>query len=253
MSVGSYVHQTRDSGMLNIQPSAVHSQALREFGQLVPKAAAAAQRRAINKTLGWLRTHIARAVGKQERIAIGAVRQRLRAYPVSGGTMRGKLWFGVNAIEASRIGKARQTRAGVSVAGRRYQGAFFKQVYGSSPDIWIRTSSKHFNSTDYPDSSQGRRRSGFIEESDNRLSAPWRLCHPRKRRCGARGCAERPDYHRRRIICGGGSLPTWRRLPRQQLHRWPKLRNEKQLHARWKQAGTLQLCRRLVDWRGREY
>lgn len=169
MSVGSYVRQTRDSGMLNIQPSAVHSQALREFGQLVPKAAAAAQRRAINKTLGWLRTHIARAVGKQERVAIGAVRQRLRAYPVSGGTMRGKLWFGVNAIEASRIGKARQTRAGVSVAGRRYQGAFFKQVYGSSPDIWIRTSSKHFNSTDYPDSSQGRRRSGFVEESDNRF------------------------------------------------------------------------------------
>ncbi|WP_340051128.1 phage tail protein [Pseudomonas proteolytica] len=169
MSVGSYVHQTRDSGMLNIQPSAVHSQALREFGQLVPKAAAAAQRRAINKTLGRLRTHIARAVGKQERIAIGAVRQRLRAYPVSGGTMRGKLWFGVNAIEASRIGRARQTRAGVSVAGRRYRGAFFKQVYGDSPDIWIRTSSKHFNSTDYPDSSQGRRRSGFVEESDNRF------------------------------------------------------------------------------------
>ena len=169
MSVGSYVHQTRDSGMLNIQPSAVHSQALREFGQLVPKAAATAQRRAINKTLGWLRTHIARAVGKQERIAIGAVRQRLRAYPVSGGTMRGKLWFGVNAIEASRTGRARQTRAGVSVAGRRYQGAFFKQVYGSSPDIWIRTSSKHFNSTDYPGSTQGRRRSGFVEESDNRF------------------------------------------------------------------------------------
>lgn len=169
MSVGSHLHQTRDSGMINIPPSAVHSQALREFGLLVPKAAAAAQRRAINKTLGWLRTHIARVVGKQERIAIGAVRQRLRAYPVSGGTMRGKLWFGVNAIEANRIGKVRQTRAGVSVAGRRYQGAFFKQVYGNSPDIWIRTSSKHFNSTDYPDSSQGRRRSGFVEESDNRF------------------------------------------------------------------------------------
>ncbi|MGY2363475.1 hypothetical protein ACW9IO_13055 [Pseudomonas azotoformans] len=169
MSVGSYVHNTRDSGMLNIQPSAVHSQALREFGLLVPKAAAAAQRRAINKTLGRLRTHIARAVGKQERIAIGAVRQRLRAYPVSGGAMRGKLWFGVNAIEASRIGKARQTRAGVSVAGRRYQGAFYKQVYGGSPDIWIRTSSKHFNATDYPGSTQGRRSSGFIAESDNRF------------------------------------------------------------------------------------
>ena len=169
MSVGSHVQQNRDSGMINILPSAVHSQALREFGQLVPKAAAAAQRRAINKTLGWLRTHIARAVGKQERIAIGTVRQRLRAYPVSGGTMRGKLWFGVNAIEASRIGRPRQSRTGVSVAGRRYQGAFFKQVYGSSPDIWIRTSSKHFNATDYPGSTQGRSISGFVAESDNRF------------------------------------------------------------------------------------
>ncbi len=169
MSVGSYVQQKRDSGMINIQPSAVHSQALREFGQLVPKAAAAAQRRAINKTLGWLRTHIARAVGKQERIAIGAVRQRLRAYPVTGGTMRGKLWFGVNAIEASRIGRPRQTGSGVSVAGRRYQGAFYKQVYGGNPDIWIRTSSKHFNATDYPETMQGRRRSGFVSENDNRF------------------------------------------------------------------------------------
>jgi hypothetical protein len=169
MSVGSHTQQKRDGGMLNIQPSAVHVQALKEFGELVPKAAAAAQRRAINKTIRWLRTHIARAVGKQERIAIGAVRQRLRAYPVTGGDMRGKLWFGINAIEASRTGRARQTGAGVSVAGRRYKGAFFKKVYGSNADIWIRTSSKHFNTTDYPDAAQGGRRSGFVEENDNRF------------------------------------------------------------------------------------
>ena len=169
MSIGSYTQQKRDGGMLTIQPSAVHVQTLKEFGKLVPKAAAAAQRRAINKTIRWLRTHIARAVGKQERIAIGAVRQRLRAYPVTGGEMRGKLWFGINAIEASRTGRARQTSAGVSVAGRRYQGAFFKKVYGSNADIWIRTSSKHFNTTDYPDAAQGGRRSGFVEENDNRF------------------------------------------------------------------------------------
>lgn len=169
MSIGSYTQQKRDGGMLTIQPSAVHVEALKEFGELVPKAAAAAQRRAINKTIRWLRTHIARAVGKQERIAIGAVRQRLRAYPVTGGDMRGKLWFGINAIEASRIGRARQTSAGVSVAGRRYQGAFFKKVYGSNADIWIRTSSKHFNTNDYPEAAQGGRRSGFVEENDNRF------------------------------------------------------------------------------------
>lgn len=169
MSVGSYAQQKRDSGMLTLQPSAVHVQALREFGQQVPKAAVAAQRRAINKTIRWLRTHIARSVGKQERIAIGAVRQRLRAYPVSGGDLRGKLWFGINALEASRTGRARQAGAGVSVAGRRYQGAFLKKVYGRNADIWIRTSSKHFNATDYPDSAQGGRRSGFVAENDNRF------------------------------------------------------------------------------------
>ena len=169
MSIGSYSEQKRNSGMLTIQPSAVHLQAFQDFAKLLPKAAAAAQRRAINKTLGWLRTHIARAVGKQERIAIAAVRQRLRAYPVSGGTMRGKLWFGLNAIEASRTGRARQTRIGVSVAGRRYQGAFYKKVYGSQADIWIRTASKHFSANDYPDSEQGRRRSGFVEENGNRF------------------------------------------------------------------------------------
>ncbi|MFK7703061.1 hypothetical protein ACI6RF_27070, partial [Pseudomonas caspiana] len=94
---------------------------------------------------------------------------RLRAYPASGGTIRGKLWFGLNAIEASRTGRARQTRSGVSVAGRRYRGAFLKKVYGNKPDIWIRTASKQFSADDYPETQQGRRRSGFVEENDNRF------------------------------------------------------------------------------------
>ena len=169
MSVGSYKELKRNSGMLTIQSSTADLHAFQDFAKLVPKAAAAAQRRAINKTLRWLRTHIARAVGRQQRIAIGAVRQRLRAYPVSSGTMRGKLWFGLNAIEASRAGRPRQGTGGVSVAGRRFQGAFFKKVYGSKADIWIRTSSKHFSTDDYPDTEQGRRRSGFVEENDNRF------------------------------------------------------------------------------------
>lgn len=172
MSVGNYAGQKRDGGMITLQPSAVDLKVLRDFSQLLPKAAAAAQRRAINKTLGWLRTHIARAVGRQERIAIGAVRQRLRSYPVIGGAMSGKLWFGLNAIESSRIGRARQTLTGVSVAGRRYQGAFYKRVYGGTADIWIRTGSKHFSAADYPDSEVRRRgspSSGWISENDDRF------------------------------------------------------------------------------------
>jgi hypothetical protein len=172
MSVGSYFKPSAGGGMLSIQSSAADLKAFQGFAKLVPKAAAAAHRRAINKTLGWLRTHIARAVSRQERIAVAAVRQRLRSYPVSGGATSGKLWFGLNAIESSRIGRARQSGSGVSVAGRRYQGGFLKKVYGNKPDIWIRTASKHFNADDYPDSTVSRgggASSGWVAENGDRF------------------------------------------------------------------------------------
>ena len=171
MSIGSFNEVKKDSGTLHIQPRAEDLKAFADLAILVPKAAANAQRRAINKTLGWLRTHIARAVGRQEKIAVKAVRQRLRSYPVDGGALRGKLWFGINPMEASRAGRPRQTRAGVSVAGRRYQGAFYKKVYGNQADIWIRTASKHFDKADYPDSEITSRKgpsSGWIAENSDR-------------------------------------------------------------------------------------
>lgn len=172
MSVGSYFKPSAGGGMISLQTSAADLKAIQDFAALVPKAAAAAQRRAINKTLRWLATQIARAVGRQERIAVAAVRQRLRAYPVSGSANSGKLWFGLNAMEASRIGRPRQSRSGVSVAGRRFQGAFFKKVYGNSADVWIRTASKHFNASDYPDSDvsgAGGASSGWIAEHGSRF------------------------------------------------------------------------------------
>lgn len=170
MSVGSHVKQSANDGMITLQASAVDMQAFKDFAAVVPKAAAAAQRRAINKTLRWLRTYIARAVSSKERIAVGAVRQRLRAYPINSNG-QGKLWFGINPIESSRIGRPRQSRSGVSVAGRRYRGAFFKKVYGSQADIWIRTGSKHFRSEDYPESqvSGAGSGSGWVSEQDNRF------------------------------------------------------------------------------------
>jgi len=172
MSVGSYFKPSAGGGMISLQTSAADLKAFQDFAAVLPKAAANAQRRAINKTLRWLATHIARAVGRQERIAVAAVRQRLRAYPVTGGANSGKLWFGLNAMEASRIGRPRQSRSGVSVAGRRFQGAFFKKVYGNTADVWIRTGSKHFRADDYPDSDVSRAvgaSSGWIAEHDNRF------------------------------------------------------------------------------------
>lgn len=172
MSIGSFSEVKKNSGMLHIQASAEDLKAFADLAILMPKSAAKAQRRAINKTLGWLRGKIASNVGKQEKIAVRAVRQRLITYPVKGSAMRGKLWFGINPLEASRAGRARQTKAGVSVAGRRYQGAFYKKVYGNQADVWIRTASKHFNPADYPDSqvtSQTGASSGFVGENSDRF------------------------------------------------------------------------------------
>lgn len=171
MSVGSYHKQSASSGLISLQANPQDVKGFKDFAKLVPKAVSAAQRRAVNKVLRWLRTHIARDVGRQERIAIAAVRQRLKAFPVSSNG-QGRLWFGINPIEASRAGRPRQSRTGVSVAGRRYKGAFFKRVYGGNPDIWIRTASKHFDAKDYPDSEvsgRGGRRTGWIAENDSRF------------------------------------------------------------------------------------
>ena len=171
MSVGSYHKQSASSGLISLQANPQDVKGFKDFAKLVPKAVAAAQRRAVNKVLRWLRTHIARDVGRQERIAIAAVRQRLKAFPVSSNG-QGRLWFGINPIEASRAGRPRQSRTGVSVAGRRYKGAFFKRVYGGNPDIWIRTASKHFDAKDYPDSEvsgRGGRRTGWVAENDSRF------------------------------------------------------------------------------------
>jgi hypothetical protein len=172
MSIGSFYTTSASSGMITLQPSAADLRALTDFAKLVPKAAANAQRRAINKTLGGLRTQIAREVGRKEGIAIHAVRQRLRAYTAKGSTTRAKLWFGINPLEASRTGRPRQTQAGVTVGKRRYAGAFHKKVYGGKPDIWIRTASKHFKSSDYPDSDvsgAGGISSGWVAENDSRF------------------------------------------------------------------------------------
>ncbi|MCG8294263.1 hypothetical protein [Pseudomonas entomophila] len=171
MSVGSYHKLSSSTGMITLQAIPQQVARFEEFAALAPKAIAAAQRRAINKTLRWLRTHVGRSVALQERIAVASVRQRLRAYPV-GSNGQGKLWFGLDPIAASRAGRPRQTRSGVSVAGRRYQGAFFKAVYGGTPDIWIRTASKHFKASDYPNSDVsggGGVSSGWIAENGSRF------------------------------------------------------------------------------------
>ena len=64
---------------VSLQFSADDMQAFKQRAKVMPKAAAAAQRRAINKTVGWRATHMGRDVSKQGRIAVRAVRKRWRS------------------------------------------------------------------------------------------------------------------------------------------------------------------------------
>lgn len=151
MSVGTHFKSRRRDASLFVQVGEESLKPWRELAKLSPKALQAAQRRAINKTLGWLRTHVSRAVSREEQIAVRAVRERLRIRGAKGAAAKGELWFGINALPASKTGRPRQTAAGVTVGKRSYRGAFYRRVYGADPDIWIRTHSPHFRAQNYPD------------------------------------------------------------------------------------------------------
>jgi len=157
----NFVEHKKSGGYIHINLSGAAASIFDQLAMLGAKAMIAAERRAINKTLNWLKTHTARTISAEERIALKAVRQRLRVYPIKGGCTKGKMWLGLNPIEASRIGRVSPGKSGVSVAGRRYAGAFYKEVYQGQKDIWIRKASQHYDPALYfPQKSRG----GWIED-----------------------------------------------------------------------------------------
>lgn len=154
----SFIEQRRSGGSLHIQLDPFAAKALDKLAVLGPKVLQNAQRRSINKVMMWLKTQVARTISVQERIAQSAVRQRMKLYKITGNASKGKLWIGLNPIEASRIGRVSSGKSnwGVSVAGRRYSGAFYSSVYGKGKDIWIRKASKQYDPSLYfPQKSRG--------------------------------------------------------------------------------------------------
>lgn len=141
----NYVEQKKRGGYIHFDVGGNATEILSQLSALGKKAMLSAERRAINKVLRWLKTHTARTISTQERIALKAVRQRLKVYPIKGNSTKGKMWLGLNPIEASRLGRVSAGKSVISVACRRYIGAFHKQVYGAQKEIWIRKASKHYD------------------------------------------------------------------------------------------------------------
>lgn len=89
---------------------------------LPPSAMQNAWRRTLRKTMNWVKSQVARDVSAAAKIPMKIVRERLYFFLRSSVT--GKVWLGLNAIEADRLGTLRQTRSGVTVGRHRFPGAW---------------------------------------------------------------------------------------------------------------------------------
>ncbi|MCW5319632.1 phage tail protein [Verminephrobacter aporrectodeae subsp. tuberculatae] len=95
---------------------------------LPPSALQGAWRRTLRKTANWIKGQTAKAISGAARIPQKLIRRRLYFFLRSGNT--GKVWLGLNAIEAHRLGTPRQTRRGVTVGRHRFEGAWMKKKTG---------------------------------------------------------------------------------------------------------------------------
>lgn len=98
--------------------------ALEALAGLTPAAMQAAWRRTLRKTGAWIRSRTAKEVGSATGIQQKLLRQRMYFFLRSANT--GKVWLGLNPIEAHRLGAVRRTKKGVRAGKWLFEGAWRK-------------------------------------------------------------------------------------------------------------------------------
>lgn len=96
---------------------------------LTDAACQRAARRALRKAVRWVDSRVARDASNELRVTQKIIRARLRAYTREGG-MQQKIWLGLNAVAAGRLGTPRQTASGVRVGRHAFPGAFVIPRFG---------------------------------------------------------------------------------------------------------------------------
>lgn len=91
--------------------------------------------RTIRKTSNWVIGQASRAASAKTKIPQKVLKSRIRFYLKDAFT--GKVWLGLSALPADRIGKPRQTRAGVIVGKYRFGHAWIMKPSGKP--VFIRT------------------------------------------------------------------------------------------------------------------
>ena len=107
--------------------------------EATPEQIKQAYRRAMGKTIRWLSTRINRELGKQFDLPQRVFQVRTKR---NFDNEMGSIWVGMNPIAANWLGKARQTKKGVSVRSHRFDGAFIAKMKNGHIGIFRRKTNR---------------------------------------------------------------------------------------------------------------
>ncbi|MCA8330366.1 phage tail protein [Burkholderia cepacia] len=111
--------------------------ALEVLAGLPPAAMQAAWRRTLRKTGAWIRSQTAKEVSGATGIQQKLLRQRMYFFMRSLDT--GKVWLGINPLEAHRLGAVRRTKKGMRAGRSLFEGAWRKTKAQPDGAIYRRT------------------------------------------------------------------------------------------------------------------
>ncbi|KVA34416.1 phage tail protein [Burkholderia cepacia] len=112
-------------------------EALEALAGLPPAAMQAAWRRTLRKTGAWIRSQTAKEVSGATGIQQKLLRQRMYFFMRSLDT--GKVWLGLNPLEAHRLGAVRRTKKGMRAGKSLFEGAWRKTKAQPDGAIYRRT------------------------------------------------------------------------------------------------------------------
>ncbi|QDQ25290.1 phage tail protein [Chitinimonas arctica] len=104
---------------------------------LPPSAMQAAWRRTLRKISTWVKSQVAKLIAKDTKVPQKVLRQRLYFFLRSRDS--GKVWLGLNPLQANRLGTPRQTRRGITVGKHRFAGAWTMAQRAPTGPVFQRT------------------------------------------------------------------------------------------------------------------
>jgi hypothetical protein len=129
-------------------------------------------RRTLRKVANWIKSRAAREVSRETKIAQKVIRQRL--YFFLRSKAEGKVWLGMNPLEAARLGKPRQTRTGVTVGKFRFDRAWiYRSSHTGERTIDIRHSNGRVETKTYQGAAD--RNNGRVYRRVGKARTPYEL------------------------------------------------------------------------------